>query len=157
MTQTDPFTSWSNDYKQEQARLTATHVRHLRQHEHQAGRHLKEALAYYQSQQWTTDGVEAEALDALINRLRQDTETAASLRQQAETNLGKLLHSQRPYEDPTALARRHEDMVYAAKPTGNQQDAVEPTPLETFLASRARKHNQPDPAPRKPKKRARAF
>jgi hypothetical protein len=157
MTQADPFASWTDDYKQTQAGLAAVHVRKLREDEHRVTRSYKEAITYYQSQQWTTDGVEAEALDALINKLLQEKETAAALRQQAETNLGKLLHSQRPYEGAAALAQRHTDMVRAAKPPAVKQDTVEPTSLESFLASRARKADQPTPVPRKAKKRTRSL
>jgi len=157
MTKADPFASWNDDYKQAQSLTTAAQVRQLRENEHQAGRHLKEALTYYQSQQWTVDGVEAEALDTLLNQLRQASETAASLRQQAETTLGKLLHSQRPYEDVTALTQRHADLVNAAKPAHRPEETVEPTPLETFLSLHARKPDEPKPVFNKPRKRARTL
>jgi hypothetical protein len=155
MTSSDPFASWSEDYKAEQATITAGHVYQLRRSEHEATRHLKEALTYYQSEQWTADGVESEALDTLINTLRQNAETAACLRQQAETTLGRLLHSQRPYEDANALTQRHNDMVRAARPIDNQPGTVEPTPLETFLTSR--KIDNPKPVITKAKSKKRSF
>jgi uncharacterized protein YfaS (alpha-2-macroglobulin family) len=157
MTKADPFASWNDDYKQAQSLTTAAQVRQLRENEHQAGRHLKEALTYYQSQQWTVDGVEAEALDTLLNQLRQARETAATLRQQAETNLGKLLHSQRPFEDAATLTQRHADMVRAATPPAVTKDTVEPSPLESFLSARTPKAHQPTLLPRKAKARTRSL
>lgn len=135
----DPFATWSDDYKDAQARLAAAQVRKLHEAEHRAARHLTETLAFYESRQWVSYGIEAETLDALINRLRQETETAAALRHQAETNLGRLLHSRRPYESPATISRRHNDMVRAA-PSPDQPETLEPTPLETFISS-----NKPAP------------
>lgn len=157
MNEPDPFATWSDDYKRAQARLAAGNVHQLRQNQFKATRDLQEALTYYKSEQWQADGVEIEALDTLINGLRQKADAAATLRHQAEVNLGKLLQSQRPFEDANALAQRHSDMVRAERPASNQSDVLEPTPLEAFLT--ARKNDTPKPSTRKisTKKRARSL
>ncbi|MBX9862398.1 MAG: hypothetical protein K2Y42_06550 [Hyphomicrobium sp.] len=149
MTGTDPFATWSEDYKETQALHTAQLVRNFKQSEQKAARNLKEAHDYYKSEQWKADGVEIETLDRLINDLQQQADTTRSVRTQAETRLDDLLRSQRMMPSTPPLAERRGVLIRRAPPLDTQPQSVEPTPLELFLQT-ARKV---EPAMKKSPKR----
>ncbi|MCV0371856.1 hypothetical protein [Filomicrobium sp.] len=139
MTNKSPFASWSEDYKASQARSTAQLLKGLGAKEHEAKRHLKEAIAYYESRQWVRDGIEAEQLDGLLNDLRQKADTAYTLTCQTSDYLNAILNSQRSHLAIGTAAARRDELMRATGPLP-QEDTVEPTPLESFLqTSRAPK------------------
>lgn len=153
MTPQDPFASWSDDYKESQARHTARLVKHFTHCEHESARHLKEAHGYYTSEQWKADRIEIEALDGLLNDLQQRADTARAMRLQAETTLDGLLRSDRSYRSSLPIAERRDELVRAAMPLMGNNEAVEPTPLEAFL--RSARQPAPSDSRRRVAKRAR--
>lgn len=132
MTEQDPFLSWSEDYKSSQAKATAQLLKHLGMKEHEAKRHLNEAVAYYDSRRWVAEGIEAEHLDCLLNELRQKADTAQTLSSQASDRLNGILASQRSYRAIGTITARRDELLRTTAPLP-QEETVEPTPLETFL------------------------
>lgn len=153
MTDTDPFATWSEDYKETQALHTAQLVRNFKQSEQKAARNLKEAHDYYKSEQWKADGVEIETLDRLINDLQQQADTSHSVRTQAESRLDDLLRSQRIMPSTPPLTERRENMISKARPLDIQPQSVEPTPLELFLQT----NRKVEPAQKKSPKRKKGL
>lgn len=73
----------------------------------------QEALLYYQSQHWLSDGIAAETLDGVLKQLATDHEAAKTLRAAVQDELDAKLQSSALPGQPSLTLRREEAIADA--------------------------------------------
>ena len=139
----DPFASWGTHMEDTRLRNAARRLAVTRANELAAQRNYNEAISYYSGGQWSSDGVNAQELDALLNQLTVAMDASRALRQSTEDELNTLVASLKRDGQSPALFR--DQLLQKARSELDQQaDLTVQSPLDDFLSTR-RKPQVHDP------------